>query len=631
MSKLYKTLGGRVINLTDEQYQEFTNQYGEGSYILATQDDVNQYKMIIGDVGGLDVTKVFWPLWTDYKLHEGYGYTDYCFRNFVGFGSNVYLDNPKDAECMILLHRGDSMHFQYHYNPQLHGKMAIFTMYETTKFPEAWLPGMNLADLIIVPNRDNKLRLEQQGVTKPIEVCALPYNPEHFPFKKRQYKQGDTFKFLMYNAGNHRKGWKETADAFLAEFGDDENVELTLKTIFPLEKKINGVLMPDPQFVPYFNKKNIKFISKIEEKKDLHKLLHNHHCFVFPSKGEGWGYPPMEALATGMPLIATNAHGHADFWTKGCYEVGYTMQPAEIAARPLEVMVGNKKVTIPSNQNSEQWRNSGDWWHPKVEDIRKQMRYVFDNYNKCLAEAEQGAREIEAKYSYKAVNPILSGIAKDLASGKYANTKQPVKTPVKRLYKAIILASKVDRHLIHRPIETLKKQDCEVIVLADYNSHNTVNAIKKEFKVQVWQHQLQDNFAEHRNFAINKVKDGDWVIMIDGDEIVSDKFISSLDNYLNENPAVEGLAVARINTYGEELDIPEVNWNNINGDQYPDFQARVFKKTPLVSYKGKVHEQLNCPTLKTTTTIKELTIIHHKSYAKHNKSNDYYKVLESMR
>jgi hypothetical protein len=156
-------------------------------------------------------------------------------------------------------------------------------------------------------------------------------------------------------------------------------------------------------------------------------------------------------------------------------------------------------------------------------------------------------------------------------------------------------------------------------------------AFEKDFDVEVLQHSLNDNFAEHRNFAISKVGNNEWIIMIDGDEIVDSDFIKRLDEVLNANPAVEALSLARINTYGDELEIPAVDWSNVTGDQYPDFQARVFKKTPVIKYVGNVHEQLTNYTLKINTTDKELTIIHHKSNEKHKKSNEYYQVLQSMR
>jgi glycosyltransferase involved in cell wall biosynthesis len=626
---LYKTRGGRIIGLTDEQYIEYTRQYGEGAYTLATPEDIKQYNLSIGIVDD-DTTKVYWPFWTSYRLYEGYGYTDYCFRHFVGYGSIIYQPDSKGADCMIMLHRADSLWNVYKNKPELHGKIGLFTMYETTLFPENWLHGLNLADVVIVPNAQNKRSLLEQGI-KNVEVCPLPYDPAQFPFIKRNYKKGETFKFLMYNAGNFRKGWKETAEAFLAEFGENENVQLTFKTIFPIEKKINGVTTLDPQFVPYLKKKNIKFVSEITEKKDLHKILHDHHCFVFPSKGEGWGYPPIEALSTGLPLIATNAHGHADFWTKGCYEVGYTMQPSQIAARDIEVNINGKNITIKSNQNNEQWRNSGDWWQPKIEDIRKQMRYVYENYEHCLIEAEQGSQEIQEKFSYKAVNPILGRIAKDLASGKYTHIKKVINEPQKRNYKAIILTSKVDRHLVHRPIEILKTQDCEVILLADTNSPKTVQELKNKYGVKVWRHKLDNDFGEHRNYAINKISDGDWVIMIDGDEVVDGNFIERLDIFLNQNPSTDAVALARINTYGDELQVPKPDWSKPTGDQYPDFQLRIFKKSKTTKYEGIVHEQLTGYNIRSNTNIKELTILHHKSYEKHKKSNDYYQVLESMR
>ena len=37
------------------------------------------------------------------------------------------------------------------------------------------------------------------------------------------------------------------------------------------------------------------------------------HVYVQPSRGEGFGLRPLQAIAQGCPTIATNAHGHAAF------------------------------------------------------------------------------------------------------------------------------------------------------------------------------------------------------------------------------------------------------------------------------------------------------------------------------
>lgn len=39
-------------------------------------------------------------------------------------------------------------------------------------------------------------------------------------------------------------------------------------------------------------------------------------AFVLPTRGEGWGLPIMEAMAMGLPTIATNWSGPSEFMTE---------------------------------------------------------------------------------------------------------------------------------------------------------------------------------------------------------------------------------------------------------------------------------------------------------------------------
>ena len=52
------------------------------------------------------------------------------------------------------------------------------------------------------------------------------------------------------------------------------------------------------------NPNNFEFLDYVEESV-LEQLYHDAYCFVYPSLNEGFGYPPLEAMRYGVPVIAS--------------------------------------------------------------------------------------------------------------------------------------------------------------------------------------------------------------------------------------------------------------------------------------------------------------------------------------
>ena len=87
--------------------------------------------------------------------------------------------------------------------------------------------------------------------------------------------------------------------------------------------------------------------------RDLPKLYKAADAFVLPSRGEGWGRPHVEAMAMGLPVIATNWSGPTAYLdnTVG-YPLKYTLQPVDAS------------LNLPGH----------NWAEPDVDHLRKLMR-----------------------------------------------------------------------------------------------------------------------------------------------------------------------------------------------------------------------------------------------------------------
>ena len=77
--------------------------------------------------------------------------------------------------------------------------------------------------------------------------------------------------------------------------------------------------------------------------------------YVFPSRHEGFPVAPIEALASGLPLIASDAPGIPDILAHGA-ESGGIMVPkndAEALAKALQLVLGEDKLRISLGKNAQ--------------------------------------------------------------------------------------------------------------------------------------------------------------------------------------------------------------------------------------------------------------------------------------
>jgi len=189
-----------------------------------------------------------------------------------------------------------------------------------------------------------------------------------------------------------RKGGQMAFDAFRNVFGDDEDITLTIKanqgSNIRYDPKTAGVLR-QPQ---YFS--NVELITKNLPESELVALFHNHDVLLYPSWGEGFGFIPLQALATGMPVIFNSSWAPYKKYSMGL-DIDDRLVPS-----PWTTM------------------HPGKMLEPSQASLESLMVEVSENYGYYSQRAFQQADHLHREYdwdrqTYKAFQPLIERFSKD--------------------------------------------------------------------------------------------------------------------------------------------------------------------------------------------------------------------------
>ena len=253
-------------------------------------------------------------------------------------------------------------------------KRIGFTMFETTKIPPDWPKICNkTCDLLIVPSEENKKVFKNCGVKVPIEVIPL-WVDNTYKYYDRPKRKTFTFLFVGGVDDHNRKGWYELQKAFKQEFKNEKDVRLIFKCLFiNIHNEMALQIMEDDR---------IKFVKGKLKNKELNKLYKKADCFVFPTHGEGFGLPPLEAMSTGLPTIVTDWMGCKEFVdNKICY--------------PLKV------DKLEEALYPDTYGDVGDWAYISTKELRKQMRHVYEHREEAKQKGKLAAKVVNKKFRFK--------------------------------------------------------------------------------------------------------------------------------------------------------------------------------------------------------------------------------------
>lgn len=144
----------------------------------------------------------------------------------------------------------------------------------------------------------------------------------------------------------------------------------------------------------------------------------------------------------------------------------------------------------------------------------------------------------------------------------------------------------------------------------DYSLPSWVDQMREIIEVK--QDALDGNFGEHRNRSKKFVPEGEWIVMLDADEMILPGFIESLHVATEVHGGVDSIFLDRRNTFWDETGSPAFQPSPYNQLFKPDFQGRVFRNIESIRYQGHVHEGLVGYDWPVYLRGEPFTIIHHK-------------------
>ena len=265
------------------------------------------------------------------------------------------------------------------------GLQVVVTMREDTLVPKNRINALNQrASLVYLPCHQNLASFRASGLQVPSKVLPFGVNGDRFPFLERPRTGSEPFTFGTFGALSRRKGIDVLIRAFRAEFTRDEPVRLVLKSLDDLP------LPDDPR---------IEVHTRFWSHDTLLSFLRRLDAFVLPSRAEGFGLCGLEAMATGLPLIATNWSGPADY-----------LDPAD--SFPLAFQLVDAAATETNGV-----RYFGQWAEPEVEHLRGLLRQLYEHPDDARAKGRRASTRVHAAWTWDRVARQLREDLDLLAAG----------------------------------------------------------------------------------------------------------------------------------------------------------------------------------------------------------------------
>jgi GT2 family glycosyltransferase len=256
-----------------------------------------------------------------------------------------------------------------------------YTMLEVDGFPGEWVRQANEMDEVWVPSGFNRDGFLASGLRKPVHVMPLGVDIDHFnPGIRGVNNPAGDFVFLANLEWVERKRADMILKVFNQTFRRSEPVALVCKVI-----NVNGATHVGRQIEALGLSAGGGRVAFLHNKEfpyhQLGALYRSADCYVSAGRGEGWDMPLMEAMACGLPSIATDWGAHTEFVHGG---ISYPLRVRGLAAADARVP----------------YYKGFRWADPDPEHLAHLFRHVEEHREEAAAKGARAAAEMAARWTW---------------------------------------------------------------------------------------------------------------------------------------------------------------------------------------------------------------------------------------
>jgi len=209
------------------------------------------------------------------------------------------------------------------------GRRIAYTVWESTRLPAGWVEALRNCDEVWTTSTWGASVFARNGLD-PSRVRVVPegvdpeiFNPDVPATDILARRQG--FKFLHVGRFEDRKGTRQLLRAFDKAFGPDDEAVLVLSCHNPFEPDFD--IAAELRALDLRHPENLLVIPPVARHDVFAGLYTACDAFVAPTRAEGWGLPICEAMACGLPVIATGYSAPVDYLGPESYWLDHRLVP----------------------------------------------------------------------------------------------------------------------------------------------------------------------------------------------------------------------------------------------------------------------------------------------------------------